>query len=190
MASVVHICNRALQRLGADSITSSSDDSREARACNLAYTSVRDSLLRSHPWSFAIKRASLAASSTSPVSGYDYKYQLPSDCLRLLPTDSYEQTTMYDWKVEDGYIVTNDSAPIEIRYISRVDDPNKFDSLFAEALGARMAMEMCEQITQSNTKWEIAEASYKAIMLEARRANAFELPPVPLPTGTWITDRL
>ena len=56
MASEVDICNRALSKLGAARITSLTEDSVNARACNAMYESVRDAELRAHPWNFAMKR--------------------------------------------------------------------------------------------------------------------------------------
>jgi len=97
---------------------------------------------------------------------------------------------MTDWKLEDGFIRTNDDAPLEIRYVSRVTDPNKFDALFIEALSARLAMEMCEQLTQSNAKRQLAMQEYQDSIREARKHNAFENPPVEAPDGSWITSRL
>ena len=60
MASVVGICNRALEKLGGGYIAALTEASKEARALNRAYDYVRDAVLRAHPWNFAIKRASLA----------------------------------------------------------------------------------------------------------------------------------
>lgn len=190
MTSEVAICNRALQKLGAETILSLTEDSTEGRACNLAYEPVRDSLLRSHWWSFSIRRAILAASSSSPAFGYDNAFPLPSDYLKLVPPDQREKVYMTDWKLENGSILTNDDAPLEIRYVSRVTDPNKFDALFVEALSARLAMEMCEQLTQSNSKRQLAMQEYQDIIREARKHNAFENPPVEAADGSWITARL
>ena len=50
MASVVDICNGALNQLGATTILSLTEDSKNARLCNSRYTQVRDSVFRSHPW--------------------------------------------------------------------------------------------------------------------------------------------
>jgi hypothetical protein len=160
------------------------------RSCNLAYEPVRDALLRAHWWSFSIKRASLAASSDSPEFGYDNKFPLPSDYLKLIPPDQREKVYMTDWKVEQGHILTNEDAPLEIRYVSKVTDPGQFDSLFAEALSAKLAAEMCELLTQSNTKRRLAMEEFKEIIREARHHNAIENPPVEAQDPSWITDRL
>ena len=65
MASVVDICNGALNQLGASTILSLTEDSKNARLCNARYTQVRDSLFRSHPWNCLVKSC-LLYTSPSP----------------------------------------------------------------------------------------------------------------------------
>ena len=86
MATEVSICSNALRKLGDDPITSLTEDTERARLCNAFYESSRDSLLRSHPWNFAITRATLAKLSSTPAYGFAYQYALPTDpyCLRVL----------------------------------------------------------------------------------------------------------
>ena len=60
MASVVDICNGALNQLGASTILTLTEDSKNARLCNARYTQVRDSLFRSHLWNCLTKRVELA----------------------------------------------------------------------------------------------------------------------------------
>jgi len=190
MASEVEIANRALQRLGAKSITNLSDDSRNARAVNLAYESVKLSELRKHPWSFAVKRAQLAASSTTPLFTKSNAFPVPSDFVRLLSQDPEDLMNSNDWQIEGINIVTNDDAPLEIRYIYDVTDPNIMDPLFREAFAAKLAEELCEEITQSNTKKADAFIAYKEIIAEAKRVNAIEKTAEDPPEDKWVTVRL
>lgn len=60
MATDVQIANLALRRLGANTITSLTDGSRNATVVNDVYTLLLYELLRSHPWNFATRRAALA----------------------------------------------------------------------------------------------------------------------------------
>jgi len=53
------ICNSALIKIGASTISSLTEDSVEAEACKEQYAKLRDELLRSNPWNFANKRAFL-----------------------------------------------------------------------------------------------------------------------------------
>ena len=188
MASEVGICNGALQRLGAARITSLDDNTKNARECNAAYERRRDAVLRKHRWSFAITRAELAADSVSPVGSTapaNY-FTLPTDCLRVLLPDS----VVTDWAVEGRKIATNWAAPLELRYIKKVTDPNTMDALFREALSLDLALTMCETITGSNQKAEGLRNELRDVMAEAKRINAIELPAGEIREDDWLTARL
>lgn len=185
----VQINNRALQKLGAKRITSLSQDTPNARSCNVAYDSLRKAELRAHPWSCAVKRAQLAEDSAEPLFGKAHRFKLPSDFLRLLPLDEFQNDNTIDYQIEGDYIYTNYTAPLNIRYIYDLKDTGIMDSLLKEALSSRIAMELCEEITQSNTKFEKMERDYKRAISEARRNNAIERPAQQPPEDTWITVR-
>lgn len=184
MASVVEICNRALDKLGETPIASLADDIKASRACNRAFAPVRDAVLRDHPWNCAIGRAALAADGQAPVWGYARRFPLPVDCLRVL--DIAVETR---WIVEGRAILTDAGAPLQIRYIRRVDDPNLFDPLFVEALAARLAVELCEALTQSNTKRQALLEDYGRIVERARAADGQEGLPAPLAESPWVLAR-
>lgn len=190
MASETQICNRALQKLGAKRIASLSEDSRNGRAMNVAYEPVRDLLLRSHVWNCAVKRVSLPADASAPAFTYARSFTLPSDFVRLLSRDPSTNYNDLDWVIESGKILTDDPAPLEVRYVFRLTDPNGMDSSFREALAARLAVETCEEITQSNTKFNLVSSWYREAIAEARRASALEkIAPVEPTDDTWITVR-
>lgn len=189
MASEVEICNRALQKVGAKRITSLTENSVNARACNVAYSVLRDAELRAHPWNFAIARAELAADATDPDWGRAKSYTLPADFLRLIDDYPEDNSLTKDWQIEGNKILTDDSAPIYIRYISRVTDPNLMDVLFREALSAKIAMEICEELTQSNTKLASLSEDYKMKIREARKTNAIENVAAEPPEDEWIYKR-
>ena len=181
----VGICNLALQRLGARSISSLEDDSTAARECNRVFAHARDSELRAYQWNFARARVSIAASSTPPAFGFANRFPLPSDCLRILP-----QKDVTDWQIEGRYILTNDKAPLQLIYLKSVTDPNEFDSLFTELFVSRIAYDICEKITQSNSKKAEAKDRYEMAMARARKIDSFESIPKEAPTSSWDTARL
>lgn len=185
MTSAVSVCNLALQKLGATRITSLTDDSRNARACNAAYEHVRDLELSAHDWNFARARASIAADGTSPDFGYDYSYTLPADCLQIRPDNSSD----LDWQVEGQALLTNWGAPLELVYTRRVEDPNVFHPTFVEVLACRLAIHMCDEITQSNPKLANLDSQYTVAIREAKKANAFAKVSQELPEDGWIAAR-
>jgi len=100
--SEVAIWNEALSAMGARArVSSTTENSAQARECALKYPSVRDTLLRSAPWDFAertitaglLKAApgteenptSQSAWSTDvPPPPWQYMYLYPADCIRML----------------------------------------------------------------------------------------------------------
>ena len=67
MASIVDICNSALNLLGASTISALTEDSKNARLCNQRFEPVRNRVFRSHNWNCLITRIQLAQDSTGPV---------------------------------------------------------------------------------------------------------------------------
>ena len=146
MASTVDICNGALNQLGATTILSLTEDSKNARLCNSRYTQVRDGLFRTHPWNCLQKRVELAADTTAPAWGFTSAYTLPADCLRLLKILDYDS----NYKVEGRKILSNTSS-MKILYIGRITDPNEYDELLRETLSASLAADIAFAVTSNNT---------------------------------------
>lgn len=169
MASVVQICNSALNQLGAASITALTDNSKNARLCNERYNTVRDSVFRSHPWNSLIKRIQLAQNTTTPVYGFSYQFNLPSDCLRVLTIDAYNS----DFKVEGRKILCNESS-IKLVYVSQVTDPNEMDVLLRETIAAALAADIAYAITANLQVTKLMQERYEFKISEARHADASE----------------
>lgn len=184
--TVVDCCNSALQRVGATTILSLSDNSPEARACSVAYDSNRRDELRKHPWNFAVKRVVLAPDSAAPAFDYKYAFTLPSDCLRVLRP----ATANLDWVIEGRKILTNETTTLNLRYISDVDDAALWDSSFYNVIAAALALDIVERLTQSNVKKSNLAEDYKDAVRMARRMNAFEAGPVEAAEDGWYLARL
>ena len=153
MASVVNMCNSALNLLGASTISALTDDTKNARLCNQRYEPVRNRVFRSHAWNCLHKRVQLAQNSTAPVVEYDFAYALPSDCLRVLKihngtTDSI--ATSLDYKIEGRNIVT-DIDTIFLIYIALDTDPNNYDTYLRESISHQLAADLCYAITNNAT---------------------------------------
>lgn len=200
MASQVDIANLAFVALGANRITSFDDGSKNANTVKAIYDQTRDAELRRHLWNFAMTRDSLAALSDEPEFGFDLMYQLPSDCLRLVQVGEYFHVVAnlsdaldrseQPYQLEGRRILTDLAAPLSIRYIAQVTDTTQYDALFVQALGKRLALEMCEALTQSTTKKETIQQDYADIINEAKRTDAIENPPENLPDDSWLLSRL
>ena len=169
MASVVDICNGALNQLGATTILSLTEDSKNARLCNSRYTQVRDALFRTHPWNCLQKRIELAADTTAPAWGFTNAFTLPSDCLRLLRILDYDS----NYKVEGRKILSNSSG-MKILYVARVTDPNEYDELLRETLSASLGADIAFGVTSNNQTAKNMYELFKDKLRDARFVDSTE----------------
>ena len=182
MASVVDLCNRALDLLGAANITALTENSKEARLCNGNFDDVRDAVLRSHPWNAAITRKALPSDSDTPAFGFSFQFSLPTDpfCLRVLSfwnsnvnndVAAYDSNVMF--KIEGRKVLSNEDT-CNIIYIGRITDTEQYDSLLNKAISARLAAEIAYNITGSNTVASNMLTIYEARLKEAKGVDSME----------------
>ena len=182
MPSVVDICNHAMDLLGAATITSLTENSKEARLCNRNFDKLRDDVFRSHPWNTAITRATLAKDSTAPAFGFANQFTLPTNpyCLRVLSfwnssvdndVAAYDSNVMY--KIEGRKILSNEGS-CSITYIARITDTEQYDSLLSSAIAHRLASETAYAITGSNSVAQAMQGMYEVRLREAKSVDAME----------------
>ncbi len=191
MPSLVEVANLALALVGEERVTSlSADTSEAARLCDAFLPGVRDTCLAAHPWNFACRRAELAALADVPLFQWDYAYQVPADCLRVLRLDSTDPHE--PWAREANSILCNLAAPLGIRYIARVSDSGAWAPLFVELVAATLATRLAVPLSASQqTRAALAEERAR-ILREARGIDAAEGTPDPAyaPADVFVKARL
>jgi hypothetical protein len=197
MPSVVDICNEAMDLLGAATITALTENSKEARLCNRRFETVRDAVLRSHPWNTAIRRASLARDTDAPAFGFTYQYTLPTDpyCLRVLSfwnSNVDSEVAAYDsqvmFKIEGRKVLSNEGT-CKITYLARVTDTEQYDSLLSSTIAHKLAAETAYAITGSTSVSQAMQQLYEVRLREARSIDAMEGVPDKLIADDFINIR-
>ena len=186
MASVVQICNSALNQLGASSITALTENSKNARICNERYETIRDAVYRSHPWNCLVKRVQLAQDSDTPAWGFTYQYTLPSDCLRVLQIKDYNS----DYKIEGRKLLIEQSE-VYLIYLAIETDVNQLDILLRETISAALSQDIAYAITSNLQVAKLMAEKYQAKLSEARHTDASEgynTDPTLAPTDKIITE--
>lgn len=184
MAAAVDIANSALNMLGATNITTLTEDTKTARIANQRYAFVRDAVFRAHPWNCLISRVALSADSATPAFGYSKQFTLPTDpyCLRVLRLEDID--TVY--RIEGRKLLTNESS-IKIVYVGRVTDVNQYDTLLVETIAARLAADICFNLTNSNSLTAQLNQLYEEKLSEARFVDATEGTPQNLTNQDYRT---
>lgn len=186
MASKTDIANRALFKVGERRVSNvETTDTEAAKTINELYDTVRDTVLSSYPWNFAIKRVSLAPDATAPAWQWDYAYTMPADFLSLILVKDNPE---YDF--EGGKVLTDEGKTLYIKYIARIDNTGDYSPVFVEAFAALLAVESVEKITQSNTKKAALQQEYQQILAKAYMVDAIENPIKDLEQDEWVDARL
>ncbi len=79
-----------------------------------------------------------------------------------------------DYEIEQGYLLTAAAGPIVFRYGADLQLVPWFDDMFCEVLAARVALELCETLTQNPQKFQSCEHLYDEAVANAIRVNAIE----------------
>ena len=202
MSSQADICSLALSILGKPGITNLSDGSNAGRVLTIEYDQIRRALLSGRPtWRFSVKRASLPALSSSPVSGpFTTQYQLPSDNLKIMQvgdmwpgldfSDYRLGPTDADYSQEGNILLCDYGTPLSLVYIYDVQDTTQFHPWFCIYFAATIAWTCCERLTGSDTKQQAAMARKNEAKSEAAASNALLNPPQHLADDTWVAARM
>lgn len=185
ISSEVAICNLALLKLGDNPITSLEDGTTASNACALVYNQTRDSLLRRHFWNFSLKRVALAADVSAPAFRFNYQYTLPSDFIRV--QEIFQQNS--DYVIEGTKLLTDDTAPLKMRYVSRVTDTSLFDPLFVDALVLLIVIKIGARIQGDAFDPRASAQELQQVLLEAKMVDAQDGSPQQLQINTFTNSR-
>lgn len=177
--SEVQICNEAIAHIGGRRILALTDASAEARLCQTFYATERDALLRSHRWNFAKERKVLAQLNTAPAFNWDYAYQLPTDCLRVMELNGSETDSDEADEFEiEGQTLLTDAGVANVVFIKRTSDVNLFDPLFCKALALLLGAKIARTLSGSESLGpKLLEEAQKVLLPMARRVDSNETKP-------------
>jgi len=194
IGSEVEVCNLALDLIKVPAITSiESPTTAVERKCALWYDTSRREILRKHPWNFAKKRASISLCSTDPAFGYDDKYALPNDFIRLrfIGSDN-EGLVGQDYDIEeDKYLLIDNggAATLNIGYIFDEESVVRFDPLFLKAFALQLAVNLSYGMAGKTTLRTDARNMLAEALAEARSINGQDKPPIRITRSNVIGAR-
>jgi len=187
MASQVEICNLALIRLGECKITLLSDNSKAAILLSSIWDLIKDEVLAAHSWNFAVVRAQLEAEATPPDWGYDFEYALPGDCLSFLGiNDDPDIRYRLEAGVDGKLVICDEATPINVMYVTAVDDPELFDPTFVNAMAWRLAAELAFPLTADPKIMGGMMQLYLGTLNAAKALDKVEDGPREPETSPWI----
>ncbi|MBR1545113.1 MAG: hypothetical protein IJ638_04175 [Alphaproteobacteria bacterium] len=162
--SNIELCSKALNKIGANSITSFEDGTVESEICESIYLELKHKLLCLYEWSFAIKTASLVMSNEENRYGYNYAFILPVDFLRAVKIVSGAK-----YKIAGSYLFCDDDK-VELEYISDVEEAS-FSPLFVSSFIYLMAAELSISLLNDTSKYALF---YRLFNSEIKNAKSID----------------
>lgn len=120
-----------------------------------------------------------------PEFGYDHAFQIPTDCLRVIRMEDDDAVFVIE---ADTRIFTDDST-CKIQYIARKSTPTAYSPVFITILAERLAVEIAFPVTNSNTKKESLEKTYRFKLKVAKSVDAQEGTGQRIDIDTWDEAR-
>lgn len=127
-------------------------------------------------------------------------FLLPANFLRIAPQSPKDGLVHWlggpafdppnDWVMENDAFTSRSPTPIIFRFVADVQDVSTMDAMFCEGLAYRIALAVCEQLTQSPQKFTEVTQAYVRLMAEARIVNAIEEDSIETPEDAYITVRI
>ena len=159
----IDICNHALLKIGANNIASLDIDSntdnatvQSAKLCNIFFDQALEEVLRSYKWNSALKRKKLSRLNETPAFRFQYKYQLPNDCIRVI--NVYDNKEGQDDRTEfviEGKQILCDYTEVYLSYVARIEDVNSLDAFVTQCVIQNLAIKLSvpmqlDQVMQNN----------------------------------------
>lgn len=172
--SEISICNQALALLAIPPIISFEDGTTASGLCSRLYAPMRNHVLEERAWTFATDRDTLLPDTTAPDWGYEKRFLIPTEWLRILsvtdivPINAGQSNSIrpFEWNREGRYILGN-ADKVYVQYVKVVSDTSQFSSNFNDCLAYRMAAEMAIALTENRTIFENMTAMYNRKLIEA-----------------------
>lgn len=193
-----NIINRALIKIGEPTILSI-DQTPHGAMMGVLYDDFRKTLLSSHYWRFAIKRATLAQLDVDTNSAaFNYAYALPADFLTLkefgegykIPNQNPAiLSSDARYSIENGKLLCKQDSGVTISYVANIKDTNLFTPLFREALVALIAAEASVRIKNSPQLKQLFMTEFDTYLNQARVNNEIMRDMETMPDNTWVTCR-
>jgi hypothetical protein len=175
-ASWTQICNRALGRLGAMTITDIAEGTHNAEFCGRFLPEAIEYVLGQYDFSFARRRVLLAPNADKPAFGWQAQFNLPMDFIRLVKVyggygEAPGEDSRIPYQIENGKILA-DEDELQIIYIARPKDPNQLPQSVRKAISTHLACLLATPLTSNEQMTALITAESQSMLELAKKEDA------------------
>jgi len=162
------ICNKALVLVGANTISSFTQNTTESKVANQLYESTLENLLTRCRWRFASKQAQLSKNTTNPDARYDSSYALPNDAHIIHTVTVGDDVIKYDRYGQNLFTNTTSSDTVIADYTFQPSE-SIFPPYFKQTLVFELASLFAGAIARND---QLSELYHKRSIAQLAIAKA------------------
>ena len=165
------ICNKALVLVGANIISSFTQNSTESIVANQLYESTLEDLLTRCRWRFATKQVQLSKNTDNPDARYESSYALPSDAFMIHTITVGDSVIIYDRYGQNIFTNTSSSDIVIADYTFQPSE-SIFPPYFKQALVFELASLFTGAIARNDQLSQLYEARAARQLAVAKSIDA------------------
>ncbi len=187
--SSIDISARALTLIGANPISSFTDNTTEAQIANNMYEDVARASLCQTRWRFATNQAVLNQLTDEPTGRFDVAHQLPSDYLLVHAVTVNDLLIQYSIYGDKVYSDSATSDQLVVDYTFRANEET-WPSYFTLAVQYQLAAIFATSIARDDGLSNAMEAKSERLMAKARNLDSQQQTTRKLVTNRFKNERL
>lgn len=187
--SALDVASNALFLMGADSISSFTDSTSEAKVANALYEDIVQSSFASHRWRFATKQATLTRLDAKPTGRYDAQYHIPSSCVTVIAATVNDVPIKYDIYQNKLLCDEDSSSTLVLDFVERASE-SEWPSYFTTAVEFSLAGTFAITLARDASLAQLMDQKANLLFTKARQIDSQQQTTRKLNTSRFITQRL
>ena len=179
-----HIANLALDRIGADHLKTTEDDTPISRIVRATFMTTRDELLRNYEFNFSKVYLTLSQDAAITALGeWSYAYTMPATPVILKVLNICDNAENLFAVMGAGtnrhlycnmYTTAGTPNLLSIQAVQQIVDPDQWDNLFRDAFVLRLASKLSVPVAKSAQLAQLLQSEFSAIYNMAANSSSQE----------------
>ena len=197
MTDKLKLYNGCLRKIGHSRLSALTENVKARRVLDNCYDDVVAECLEQGWWNHSLRSQKMDATTSEETEfGYNKIFNKPSDWVRTYSfcADEYFKVPIINYQDIRDYWLT-DHDPVYVQYVSNGDaygmDLGAWPQNFVKLVQLSLAVEICEDITGSDSKMEMLQKDLKKALADAKRFDALNDPVTRFPPpGRFVSARM
>ena len=186
--SALDVASNALFLMGADSISSFTESTPEAKVANALYEDIVQSSFASHRWRFATRQATLTRLESEPAGRWGASYFIPSSVVTVTAVTVNDAPIEYDVYQNKINCDESETSTLIMDYVERVSE-SEWPSYFTTAVEFSLASTFAITLARDASLAQLMDVKAQQLFTKARNIDSQQQTTRKLNTSRFIAQR-